>query len=305
MLKGKDLRRRLPPLNSLLAFETASRHGNFTRAARELGVAQPAVTRHISNLEDWLGAELFRRHGNSVELNADGYAIADIVTPVFDRLELGLGQFSSARDNEIVIGASFGMMHMWLMPRITAMRGAARGATINFVTSENYKDFDAGNVDMSIRFGTGDWPDRRADLIFTETTHVIASPAFVQQHPDINKDNLPATLRPDWLLEHGDPYNYGWMTWPRWFAHHGHPMPEVSGHRDIHNYPTLLDMVRCGEGVALGYVGLDDHLVKSGDIVRLGKPINRPKLGYYLLSDARLATSGPGEELRTYLTSPV
>ena len=177
------MRRRLPPLNALMAFESAARHGNFTRAARELGVAQPAVTRHISNLEEWLETELFRRTGNSVELSPDGYAVAEMITPLFDRLELGLGQFSASRNDEIVIGASFGIMHMWLMPQITAMRGAAGGATINFVTSENYADFENGKVDLSIRFGTGDWPGKQATLIFRETTYVIASPEFLARNP--------------------------------------------------------------------------------------------------------------------------
>ena len=122
------MRRRLPPLNSLLAFEAAARHSNFSRAARELGVAQPAITRHIANLEDWLGAKLFKRSGNAVELSLVGYELAEMLTPAFDRLELGFREFTAARENEILIGASFGIMHMWLMPQITAMRGAAGGA---------------------------------------------------------------------------------------------------------------------------------------------------------------------------------
>ena len=297
------MRRRLPPLNALLAFEAAARHSNFSKAARELGVAQPAVTRHISNLEDWLGTKLFKRSGNAVELSAAGYDLADMLTPTFDRLELGFRQFSAARENEILIGASFGIMHMWLMPQITAMRGAAGGATVNFLTSENYSDFDRPEVDFSIRFGTGDWLGKKADLIFTETTYVIASPQFLSDNPTISEDDLPGTLKPEWLLEHGDPHGYGWMTWELWFAHHHHEMPQIIQKRDIHNYPTILDMVRCGEGVALGYVGLDDALVNSGEVIRLGTPISRPDLGYYLLSDAKKKQNVALKELIEILTS--
>jgi len=50
-------------LNALLAFESAARHLSFTRAAAELSVAQPAVTRHISNIESWLGVDVFTRRG--------------------------------------------------------------------------------------------------------------------------------------------------------------------------------------------------------------------------------------------------
>lgn len=298
------MRRQLPPLNSLIAFEAAARLGGFTRAARELGIAQPAVTRHIANLEGWLGTTLFKRNRNSVELSPDGYAVAELVTPAFDRLENGLGQFTSARENEIIIGASFGMMHMWLMPQITAMRGVVKDAIINFITSENYADFDHTNVDLSIRFGTGDWPGKEARLIFTEITYVIAAPEFLKRNPGIDPKALPETLKREWLLEHGDPYHYGWMTWPRWFDHHGYEMPEMSKKRDIHNYPTVLDMVRCGEGVALGYAGLDDGLVSSGEIIRLGTPIRRPKLGYYIVCDPESKQSDACKELKRLLAPP-
>ena len=295
------MRRRLPPLNSLLAFEVAARHGSFTRAARELGVAQPAVTRHVANLEDWLGAKLFKRHGNSVELSKDGYAVAEMITPVFDRMELGLSQFSSTPDNEIVIGASFGIMHMWLMPKLTAMRGAARGATINFLTSENYADFNGNGVDLSVRFGSGDWPGKHAQLMFTETTYVIASPEFLENNPDLDANKLAATLKPEWLLDHGDPYNYGWMTWKLWFEYQGHKDLKSPTSSELHNYPNLLDMVRCSEGVALGYVGLDDHLVEAGEVVRLGQPLHRPEYGYFLVSNLEGRNSKELQELRDFL----
>ena len=50
------MRRKLPPLNALLAFEAAARHSNFTRAAQELSVAQHAVTRHVARLDENAGA---------------------------------------------------------------------------------------------------------------------------------------------------------------------------------------------------------------------------------------------------------
>ena len=52
-------------MNALVAFEAAARHGNFTRAAEELSVAQPAITRHVANVENWLGNQLFVRKDNA------------------------------------------------------------------------------------------------------------------------------------------------------------------------------------------------------------------------------------------------
>jgi len=68
--------RSLPPLNPLMAFEAASRHLNFTKAARELNVTQGAISHQIAVLEDYFGARLFERKSNQLELapNAAAYA---------------------------------------------------------------------------------------------------------------------------------------------------------------------------------------------------------------------------------------
>ena len=60
-------------------------------------------------------------------------------------------------------------------------------------------------------------------------------------------------------------------------------------------------MVRCGEGVTLGFVGLDDHLVESGEVVRLGAPVQRTDVGYYLVYEPTQAESLARRKLRQYL----
>lgn len=60
--------RRLPPLNTLRAFEVAARHGSFLAAARELSVTAGAVSRPVRLLEDCLGLVLFGRLPQAVEL---------------------------------------------------------------------------------------------------------------------------------------------------------------------------------------------------------------------------------------------
>jgi LysR family glycine cleavage system transcriptional activator len=56
------MHRRLPPLNSLRAFEAVSRHESFRAAAEELHVTAAAVSQQVKTLEDRLGRKLLRRH---------------------------------------------------------------------------------------------------------------------------------------------------------------------------------------------------------------------------------------------------
>lgn len=64
----ENLKRNLPPLSSLLAFEAAARLGSFSGAARELNVTREAVSRQIRALEAHLGVELFARTQQGTEL---------------------------------------------------------------------------------------------------------------------------------------------------------------------------------------------------------------------------------------------
>ncbi|MEX0280828.1 MAG: LysR family transcriptional regulator [Arenibacterium sp.] len=294
------MRRKLPPLNALVAFDAAARHGNFTRAGKELNVAQPAITRHIANLENWIGVPLFHRGSNAVALTAAGEQLAELATSALDRLELGLQHLSAPTQDEVVLGASFGIMHLYVMPRITALRRASR-ATLNFMTSDDYRAFDHPSVDLSIRFGNGNFGAMDAHLLFGEICHVLASPEFIAAHPELERADMARHLKPEWLLDHGDPQKIGWMTWPLWFRSMGVEGEMVRGRREVRNYPAMLDMVSAGEGIAIGSVGLEDDLVEGGRIQRLGPPVARPGYGYYLVSRRETLGKPALRDLRAYL----
>ena len=57
--------RKLPPLNSVRAFEAAARHVSFTKAADELHVTHGAISRQVAQLESWFSRALFRRTSNN------------------------------------------------------------------------------------------------------------------------------------------------------------------------------------------------------------------------------------------------
>ena len=56
----------------LKVFETVAEHGSFTAAARQLGVSQPAVSQHITELEKQMGTKLVARSRTEVSLTDEG-----------------------------------------------------------------------------------------------------------------------------------------------------------------------------------------------------------------------------------------
>lgn len=294
------MRRKLPPLNALLAFEAAARHSNFTRAAQELSVAQPAVTRHVARLEDWIGSPLFRRNGSVVQLTREGALLSDLATTLLDRLELGIRDATRVGKDELVVGASFGIAHLWLMPKISALRMASE-ATVNFLTADDYRTFDDPSVDFSIRFGKGNFGVNCADLLFSEHCQIIAAPQFLDRHPEFDPDAPLATLAPNLIFDHGDPHDVGWVTWPVWCGLTGQSPPDHGQISKIGSYPTMLDLVSAGEGIGIGTMGLEDDLVASGAIVRVGTPVARDGFGYHLVYRKELLDKPSFARLRDHL----
>ena len=73
------MRRRLPSLNGLKAFEATARHESFTKAAHELYVTQGAVSQQVKGLETELGVRLFRRERQRLIITDAGRTYLEVV----------------------------------------------------------------------------------------------------------------------------------------------------------------------------------------------------------------------------------
>ncbi len=112
------MRRKLPPLNAVRAFEAAARNGGFTRAAEELRVSQGAISRHIFCLEQWL-VKLFTRVHRGVELTPQGTAFFNVTRSAMDLLETGSAHLRRSPDEDrlrLKLPPTFAMR--WLIPRL-------------------------------------------------------------------------------------------------------------------------------------------------------------------------------------------
>lgn len=74
-------------LGYLRYFCTIAEYENVTKAARELHIAQPALSRILHSLEQELGVPLFDRNGRHIRLNENGQILASCARDVFLRIE--------------------------------------------------------------------------------------------------------------------------------------------------------------------------------------------------------------------------
>ena len=94
--------RRLPPLNSVRAFEAAVRLRSFTAAAGELGVTQGAISRQIKIIERYLGVELFTPAGRGVMPTKRASEYAMELRAGLDRIGLATDQFAEAQASRML-----------------------------------------------------------------------------------------------------------------------------------------------------------------------------------------------------------
>jgi len=85
-------------LDWLEDFITLSETGNFSRAAIARSIAQPAFSRHIKSLEEWVGIDLIDRTAHPVELTAAGKKFKPLIESVVANLEAARIKAKAAHD---------------------------------------------------------------------------------------------------------------------------------------------------------------------------------------------------------------
>lgn len=172
--------RRLPPLNSLRAFEAAARHLSFTKAADELHVTPAAISHQIKTLEDYCGAALFRRLTRALVLTETGQAALPALREAFDKLAEAAERLRPAPDTGVLtVSVAPSFCAKWLVPRLDRFHDAHPGFDIRIDATDRLATFDTDGVDIAIRYGDGDYPGLESVCLMGETVIPVCSPDLV------------------------------------------------------------------------------------------------------------------------------
>lgn len=272
-------------MNALLVLEAAVRHGNFSLAGRALNLSQPAISRHISVLEERLGQRLFHRNNNRITPTANARELAAAVA-------LGLGHIGETWKRiycppprkDVILACTFGFADQWLMPRFARLRQAMDGARVRVITTDQAGGIDPSWVDAAVVCDLRDHNERPAFPLIPEEAFPICSPAYARQElGEINRGD-PAALSglPPKKFLHFEQGDSGFLTWDSWFEKAGLSAPAFGRRETFDAYPFMLQAVLNGEGIALGWRGLVDELVDQGRLLRVGPVVANLETAYYL-----------------------
>lgn len=269
----------LPPFIDLLAFDAAARHGTFTRAAQELGISQPAISRRVAALEVNLGVKLFLRDTRPLTLTETGQRLFEVLHSGLSRLDALVKDIrSKVSDNVITLTAGSGFSSFWLLPRLPSLCAAFPQYNLRIMSGD--RAYDAGEGELHIRFGDGNWPGQQSLKILGEEVYAVCSPSYLRGRTaplpleELQKEHLLELSNP------ADPLDR-WYTWSSWFktvgaATHVHPRTT-----DFDNYSLLVSAALGGHGVALCWAGLLDAYLESGALVRASLEAAKSTRGYY------------------------
>jgi len=260
-----NLRHRLPPLNSLVAFEAVARHLSVTRAGEELGVSREAVSRQIHNLEEHLGTQLFLRVHRAVELTEAGHRLQQAVAEglgTIARTAAALEQ--DARAARVTVSATIAIATYWLTPRLPRFRERHPETEMHVRVSDVAPDLAAEGIDLGLRYGDGRWPGLEATMLFETETFPLCTPAYLAEHGPIAS---PADLVGHTLLNLDGPThlgeNWNWML--DGLGVQPDRPPRIVG---FDSYANVIQAALEGQGIALGFTRIVDSLLKRGQLIR-------------------------------------
>lgn len=152
----------------LKVFFTVAERLSFTRAANELFITQPAVTKHIRELEQQLGVSLFKRKGNSIALTAAGQTLklyANKILQTYKELEFDLSQANNTIKGQLRLGAST-TVAQYVLPKILALLNRQHnGLQIDLVTA-NTDQIEKLLIDEKIDFGIVEGTSNKPQILY-------------------------------------------------------------------------------------------------------------------------------------------
>ena len=265
------------PLNALRAFATVHAEGGVRAAARALGVSHSAVSRHLAELETWLGLPLTRDGGGrrGLAFTSQGEALGRATISGLNAIEAVVRSLREARSaGSVTISTSPSFASRWLLPRLPGLEETRPELEVSLLVDQRVVDLDAAGIDLAVRMGRGPWSDGRAEPLMDDALYPVMSRAFWEK---AGRPTRPADLLGLRLLHDRDPH----AAWEAWRRAHGPRGLDVRSGPRFASSDLVLRAAALGQGVALARERLVTDDLRSGVLLRPIAELSVPLEGAY------------------------
>ena len=276
-----DMKRRLPPLNALRAFEAAARHQSFTAAAGELHVTHGAISHQVKALEEWLGMMLFERRARAVRLTAAGSAYLPVIEGAFNQIHGATAALSRARGNaplHVTTTPAFAVR--WLAPRLGRLWREHPDLDLRLHEAPWMSDVDPGSAeaDLVVRIGEGRGAGLESVSLMPGTVTPMCSPRMLEDGPPLR--------HPEDLLAYRLLHGFSYGPWQEWFERHGVGDADVA-HGPIFDDTNLAySAALAAQGVGLLHTALTGDEIAAGQLIQPFEAEATGDMGYYIVYPA-------------------
>ena len=291
------MKRSIPPLNALRAFEAAARHCSFRAAADELHVTHSAISHQIKLLEERLQVQLFRRTVRTVVLTEEGEQLFPYLRDAFDLIADGADRVRANQSSNVLTIQIYVTFAGWLISRLPDFRKQNPDIQLHINTSSIDTDFESGEVDAAVLMGYKTQDNIEYDYLFSSELVPVCGQDFLENSQQIQ---TPEDLHPSQLLTIAGAET----DWPSWYAAAGLEPPDLSKCTRFDSYSLAMDAAIDGAGVALALLPFRMKDLREG---RLIAPfdIKTPAYGdWYFACRAIRARSEKISTFRRWLRKP-
>ena len=274
------MKRNLPPLNALRAFEAAARLGRMTAAADELAVTPGAISRQVRQLELSLGFNLFEGSKNKPQLTAAAKTLLPALSAALDQIEAAVRAVSDEENGTLDISCFSTFTVKWLIPRIYHFNARYPDIEIRLKTSGHIANNDRDRYDLMITVDDTAQADPLTVLpLFPERLGPVLAPALAAKI----KLRKPKDLAGKPLLHTKTRLN----AWRMWADSLDCSVPMQAGQEFEHYYFTLEAAIG-GLGICIApwHLVMDD--IQAG---RLVAPLGFQESGYHYVAKRRQQTN--------------
>jgi DNA-binding transcriptional LysR family regulator len=190
-------------LNYFRSAAAIAEHGSLRAAARHLGVAQPTLTRGLSELEREVGAPLFERRSKGMIATPLGEAFVKRAIAILNDVRRAQEEVEQLRGNfvgEVTVGLSIAA-HLWLLPKVLKPF-RRRFANVHLHIVEGfYPTLEQGLQDGSVDFYVGPDPGQKLPRVLRKDTLFAGRRAVLcrLKHPLARATSLKELVDAEWI----------------------------------------------------------------------------------------------------------
>jgi DNA-binding transcriptional LysR family regulator len=181
----------------LQVFYTVARRLSFTKAAEELYITQPAVTRHIHELESHFKLKLFERNGNKILLTPAGKTLLHHTESLFSvhrNIEFDMNDLAREHRGKLRLGAST-TVAQYVLPRILASFRQKYPDVSVVLTSGNTEQIEKALLGSEIDVGVIEGHPRNKSIQYIPFLKDEIVLVANINHPLVRKELKPDDLR--------------------------------------------------------------------------------------------------------------